>query len=51
MQIDSLRSIAITLAFNLDAQKDDRLAYLAPVFRLFETQAFPDWMLDKLHRS
>ena len=48
MQIDSLWSIAITLAFNLDAQKDDRLSYLAPVFRLFEKRAFPDWMFDIL---
>lgn len=48
-QIDSLKNIALTLAMNLKAQgATDQLAHLAPVFRLFQKQTIPPWMLSHL---
>jgi hypothetical protein len=48
-QIDSLKNIAITLALNLDAQKDTaKLAQLAPVFGLFSKDGIDKWILENL---
>ena len=50
-QIDSLKNIAVTLAVNLHEQGDaDKLAHLAPVFRLFDKHAIPPWIMEKLPR-
>ena len=50
-QIDSLKNIAITLALNLHQQGDaDKLAHLAPVFRLFDKRTIPHWIMEKLPR-
>jgi len=48
-QIESLKNIAITLALNLHARGNvDKLAYLAPVFRLFEKHTIPPWIMENL---
>jgi hypothetical protein len=48
-QIDSLQNIAITLALNLNAQKDTaRLAQLAPAFGLFSKGVIDQWILESL---
>lgn len=48
-QIESLKNIAITLAFNLHAQGSvDKLTYLAPVFRLCEKHTIPLWIMKHL---
>jgi hypothetical protein len=48
-QIDALKNIAITLAMNLKAQgATTQLAHLAPVFRLFQKETIPSWILRHL---
>jgi len=51
-QIDSLKNIAITLALNLNAQKDTkRLARLAPVFGLFPKNTIDPWIIESLPKN
>ena len=48
-QIESLRNIAITLALNLNAQKEtEKLAWLAPVFKFYPKNTFDPWILEQL---
>lgn len=49
VQIGSLKNIALTLALNLNEQGDhEKLSHLAPVFQLFNKDAIPEWILNKL---
>lgn len=48
-QTKSLKDIALTLALNLNAQKERaKLKHLAPVFCLYSKKDFPKWIVDKL---
>ena len=48
-QTKSLKDIALTLALNLNAQKERaKLRCVAPVFGLYAKEDFPKWILDKL---
>ena len=48
-QIESMRSIAITLALNLSAQGEaEKLACLAPIFKFYPKNTFDPWILEKL---
>jgi hypothetical protein len=51
-QIGSLKNILITLALNLNAQKEyEKLARLAPAFGLYPKDSFDPWILEKLPKT
>jgi hypothetical protein len=50
-----LKDIVITLALNLKAQaqadSNEKLTYLAPVFRLYKKTEIPEWILPRLPKQ